>query len=234
VDDSGFSIDLTIWGETAEKWNTGPNCVAAFKNLKVTDFSGRSLTAQRHTRWDIDPNIPRTLQLQNWLATQNLDNVQVLTRSATGTGPSPYKTLRDAKMEASGGKPVFFTVQATILLIKHDEQAPLYYMSCPTQGCNKKVVEDQQTGMWYCAKCSNSFRESNARYILNVKISDDTLSDFATVFDDAGIQLLGKKANEIRQMRENSDPELEFIIECAIQRRYIFKVKATKNRIKMR
>jgi len=83
--------------------------------------------------------------------------------------------------------------------------------------------------MWLCPKCNKSYGDYLARYILYVKLSDDTLSDYATIFNDAGTKLLGKEANEIRQMRENNnDPELDFIFESVIQRRYNFTIKATE------
>jgi len=220
---------LTLWGESAQEFNlTDGNPVLAIKNLKVTDFSGRSLATTRQTRWEVEPDIPRTHLLHAWAAKNNIENVQGLSRSAFsgGVGPSPYKSLREAKEEATGGKTVFFSTQATVILINHFDNAPLYYMSCPVQGCNKKVTYEDSNNTWFCSKCGKSYPNSNARYILYIKISDDTLSDFATAFNDAGTQLLGKDANEVREMRENQDPELEYIFDCASQRRFNFKLKA--------
>jgi len=233
TDDSGFSIDLTLWGEMAEEWKEEGNPVIVMKNLKVTDFNGRSLTANRQTRWEIEPNLPRTHQLHNFSQTQNLEDIQVLSRTSGVSGPSPYKSLKEAKQEVTGqpGKSITFSTQATILMIKHDETAQLYYMSCPVPGCNKKVVFDEQTNMWFCSKCSKNHPNFLARYVLFVKISDDTLSDFATIFNDAGTVLLGKEADEIRILREKGDPpnpELEYIFDCAIQKRFNFKIKASE------
>jgi len=230
-DDSGFSIDLTLWGETAEEWNHDGNPVVYFKNIKISDYNGRSLTAGKQTRWEIEPNIPRAHQLHHFASTQNMEDNQVLSRAGINSGPSPYKSLKDAKQEAIGGKVIQFSTQATILMIKHHETDSIYYHACPNQGCYKKVLPDeQQNNMWYCTKCKKSSPNFLPRYVLFVKISDDTLADFATIFNDPGTVLLGKDANEIRQMRESNpkDPELEYIFDCAIQKRFNFKIKAAE------
>jgi len=231
IDDSRFSIDLTLFGEMAEGWSQDGNPVMVFKNIKVTDFNGRSLTATRQSRWEVEPNISRTQQLHNYTATQNMDDIQLLTRTqGSMSGHAAYKSLRDARNEVSGqpGKSILFSCQATILMIKHDENASMYYLACPQQGCNKKVTPDNQTNSWYCSKCAKNYPNFLARYVLFVRISDDTLSDVATMFNDAATDLLGKQANEIKVMRENNDPELEYLFDCAIQKKFNFKIKANE------
>jgi len=196
--------------------------------VKVSEFSGKSLSAGRSTRWDVDPDIPRTHELQTWAETQNFSNVQSLTKTFAGSSASvPWKTLKAATDEATGQeKASFFNVQATILIINHADNAPLFYTACPAEGCNKKVIQDEQTNMWTCLKCQKNYPNSNARYILSVRIADTTLAQWATAFNDIGTQLLGEEANKIKALRDRTDPELEFIFDKASFRRYNFKIKA--------
>ena len=44
VDNTGYSVRLTIWGNTATNFDANPDSVLAFKGVKVSDFGGRSLS----------------------------------------------------------------------------------------------------------------------------------------------------------------------------------------------
>ena len=45
VDDTGFSVRVTLWGNTAEKYEEEGHPVIAFKGVKVGDFGGLPLHA---------------------------------------------------------------------------------------------------------------------------------------------------------------------------------------------
>ena len=44
VDQSGYSVKLTIWGKLATSFDANPESIVAFKGAKVSDFGGRSLS----------------------------------------------------------------------------------------------------------------------------------------------------------------------------------------------
>jgi replication factor A1 len=80
------------------------------------------------------------------------------TSSGPGAGaavkPSELKTLGQVKDDNLGmqDKPDFFTSQATIAFIKNETFA---YAACPTDGCNKKVIEVGDA--WRCEKCDQNY-----------------------------------------------------------------------------
>jgi len=225
VDDTGCAIDLTLWGETAVNWNTEGSQVLAIKNVKVSEFSGKSLSASFKSRFEINPDIPRAHELRIWAESQNISNLQSLTMAYQGS--APWKVLKVGKDEASGlGKATYFMTQATIMNIKHDDDAPLYYLACPLEGCNKKVAQDEKTNTFHCSKCHKDYENCNTRYILSLRIADSSSTEFVSVFDDIAQLLLGFDANTIKVMRERADPELQFIFSSAILGRYNFKIKA--------
>ena len=47
------------------------------------------------------------------------------------------------------------------------------YKACPTEKCNKSVV-DEGNGNYRCEKCAQSFNNFDWRYILRVAIADVT------------------------------------------------------------
>uniref|UniRef100_A0A6B2L3J5 Replication protein A subunit n=1 Tax=Arcella intermedia TaxID=1963864 RepID=A0A6B2L3J5_9EUKA len=225
LDDTGASIDLTLWGETAKNFAVDGGTVLFIKNVKVSEFSGKSLTASRNTRIELEPAVPRVGELKNWFESQNEGlRIHSLSRSG-GSGPSPWKNIKQGKEEAVGQeKAVFFRTLATIMFIKHDENAPLYYLACPVEGCNKKVTENGQN--WDCTKCGKTYPNYNARYVLSLRISDSSLSDWATAFSDSGVTILNRDANQVKQMRDRGDPELEYIFEKAVYSRFVMTLKA--------
>jgi len=57
VDNTGYSIRLTIWGNTATAFDAMLESVVAFKGVKVSDFGGRSLSLLSSRSMSIDPDI---------------------------------------------------------------------------------------------------------------------------------------------------------------------------------
>lgn len=58
----------------------------------------------------------------------------------------------------------YFSCIATIVYIRKEN---CLYQACPSQDCNKKVV-DQQNGMFRCEKCDKEFPNFKYRLILSV------------------------------------------------------------------
>lgn len=54
----------------------------------------------------------------------------------------------------------YFSTRATVMHIKGDN---ISYPACPTQGCNKKVVESNDE--WRCEKCNASYEKPEYRYV---------------------------------------------------------------------
>lgn len=59
----------------------------------------------------------------------------------------------------------YFTCIATIVFLRKEN---CLYQACPSQDCNKKVV-DQQNGMFRCEKCDKEFPNFKYRLILSVR-----------------------------------------------------------------
>ncbi|KAJ8123240.1 hypothetical protein O1611_g9644 [Lasiodiplodia mahajangana] len=66
VDDSQFSVRLTVWGKTATAFAAQPESVVAFKGVKVSDFGGRSLSLLASGTMAVDPDIEEAHRLKGW------------------------------------------------------------------------------------------------------------------------------------------------------------------------
>ena len=78
-DDSGVSIDVTVWGTVAESFDAVDESdpVIAFKGCRVTDFQGWCLTMDHDAAYELNPELPRSRELKQWYSnTENKANIR--------------------------------------------------------------------------------------------------------------------------------------------------------------
>jgi len=128
------------------------------------------------------------------------------------------------------GKAIFRRIPATIIWIKHDEGAPLYYKAVPLHDKKHKVVENKikpENGHpWYCQGNNQFYDNYIPRFILTILAADQTASQFVNVFDDFGSHILGCEAIDVERYKESADPNLDFVFEQPIHKRFLFKIRA--------
>jgi len=207
VDDSQFSVRLTIWGKTATTFSAQPESVVAFKGVKVSDFGGRSLSLLSSGTMTVDPDIEEAHRLKGWYDSQgrtdrfNTHNNMASMGTATGR-QDQTKCISQVKDENLGMEDTdYFTLTATIVYIKQDNFA---YPACSNEGCNKKVVE-QADGTWRCEKCDIAHARPQYRYIMSVNVNDHTGQLWLSCFDDVGRIIMGMSADELMEIKENDD-----------------------------
>lgn len=230
VDDSSYQIRLTIWGKTAENFSYPEGSILAFKGAKVSDFNGRSLSMFSTSTISQNPDIPEAHYLRGWYEqygkTQTLKTHQSLV-SPTASRSDDLKTLCEAEGENLGmaDSPDYYNCKATIIFIKKDN---IFYPACPTEGCNKKVIEDTE-GQWRCERCDKSFPEPNYRYIMTLNVHDHTGQQWFNAFDDVGHIITGRTANELFGIKQNSEDSFNDVLHQSICRSYIFRVRAKQD-----
>ncbi|KAK5452198.1 Replication factor A protein 1 [Exophiala xenobiotica] len=230
VDDTGYSVRLTIWGKVASSFDVQPESVVAFKGVKVSDFGGRSLSLLSSGSVSANPDMPEAHKLKGWFDEQGRSgnftthaNVQG-TVSAGGGRNDPFKTISQVKEEQLGMSetPDFFAVKASTQYIKQDN---FCYPSCLSEGCNKKVVEIDP-GQWRCERCDKTHDRPEYRYIMSVNISDHTGQLWVSCFDETGRQMMGKSADELMEIKEVDEKALTEIFSEANCRTWNWKCKA--------
>jgi replication factor A1 len=91
VDDSGCSIELTIWGERAEKLGEElkacQNPIVFVKGCRVGDFNTRSLSTAPSSQIEIDPDHPRSFELKAWwMKSGSRETITALSVQGSGLG----------------------------------------------------------------------------------------------------------------------------------------------------
>ncbi|KAI9725528.1 MAG: Replication factor A protein 1 [Chrysothrix sp. TS-e1954] len=211
VDNTNFSVRLTIWGNTATTFSAQPESVVAFKGVKVSDFGGRSLSLLSSGSMSIDPDIDEAHKLKGWYDGQGRNDefkshasVMGALDGGSGSRKDSYKTIAAVLEEELGMNPDktdYFTLKATVVYVKKDNIA---YPACRSEGCNKKVVE-VEPGQWRCERCDKSFERPEYRYVLQVNLMDHTGALWVSCFDDTGRMVLGTSGDEMMALREQDE-----------------------------
>jgi len=231
VDNTNYSIRLTIWGKTAAAFDVAPESVVAFKGVKVSDFGGRSLSLLSSGSMTVNPDMPEAYRLKGWYDDQGRSenfsthaNLQGATLGATGSRGDPFKTVAQVKDEQLGmsDSPDYFSLKASIQYIKQDN---FCYPSCLSDGCNKKVVE-VDPGQWRCERCDKTHPRPEYRYIMSVNVSDHTGQLWLSCFDETGRTIMGMSADELMEIQEVDEKRLSDIFSQAHCKTWIWKCKA--------
>ncbi|KAG9793205.1 Replication factor A protein 1 [Exophiala dermatitidis] len=230
VDNTGYSVRMTIWGKTAASFDVQPGSVVAFKGVKVSDFGGRSLSLLSSGSMTANPDMPEAHKLKGWWESHDRpgnfsthENVQGAV-SGVGSRSDPFKTISQVKEEQLGmsEKPDFFSIKATVHYIK---QEPFAYPACLSEGCNRKVVEIDP-GQWRCEKCDTTHPKPEYRYIISANVSDHTGQLWVNCFDDTGRLLLGRTADELMAIKDEDQKQVEEIFSEANYKTWNWKCKA--------
>ncbi|KAM4628160.1 replication protein A 70 kDa DNA-binding subunit [Polymixia lowei] len=229
MDMSGKVVTVTLWGEEAEKFDGSGQPILAIKGAKVSDFGGRSLSASFSSTLMINPDIPEAYKLRGWYDKEGhaMDG-QSLTevRGGSGGGNTNWKTLTDVKTEhlGHGEKADYFSCIATIVYLRKEN---CLYQACPSQDCNKKVV-DQQNGMYRCEKCDKEFPNFKYRLILSANVADYADNQWVTCFQESAEAILGQNAAYLGQLKDSNEAAFDEVFQQANFNTFVF-----RNRVKL-
>lgn len=139
--------------------------ILVMKQARIGEFnSSRNLSTSFSSQMILDcEDIPEYRALCSWQkSNEGRDlNIPIIT-SRSGPSLMKFKTLARLEEETSqklvdANEKVFSDVKAFLVFIRNSEMTTLYYLSCPTEKCMRKVVEDSDG--WRCEKCNKSYSE---------------------------------------------------------------------------
>ncbi|XP_035689920.1 replication protein A 70 kDa DNA-binding subunit-like isoform X1 [Branchiostoma floridae] len=226
VDMSGKQVNLTLWGGEADKFDGSSSPVVAIKGARLSDFGGRSLSTVGSSTIMINPDIPEAYQLRGWYDKVgcNAEAQSISTGAGGGAGrPTNWKSFQQVKDEnlGTGEKPDFFTTKGTIVFLKKENSM---YQACPTQDCNKKVV-DLQNGFFSCEKCSKEFPNFKYRMILSANVADFSGNQWTTCFQETAETILGQNTEYLGNLKDQDDTAYDQVFTEANFKSYIFNMR---------
>lgn len=237
IDSSGMSVRMTLWGSQAENFVNllagEEKPVIAFKGVKVSDFGGRSLSMFSSSTMAINPDIPESHGLRGWYDNEgNSASIRgfssTMDNATAATGGSlrsnERRTLAEVKDQSLGTsfeRPDYFNTRATILYVRPNN---LYYPACPSQDCNKKVLDDGDG--WRCEKCDRSYPAPVHRYIFSANIADYSGQIWISGFNEVGEAIIGMTADQLEAIRVENENEFRAILQRLSGRMMHFNCRA--------
>ncbi|KAF1394219.1 hypothetical protein PFLUV_G00024260 [Perca fluviatilis] len=223
MDMSGKLVTVTLWGEEAEKFEANGQPIVAIKGAKLSDFGGRSLSASFSSTLMINPDIPEAYKLRGWYDKEGhaMDGQSLTEVKGSGGGLTNWKTLSDVKTEhlGHGDKADYYTCIATIVYLRKEN---CLYQACPSQECNKKVV-DQHNGMFRCEKCDKEFPNFKYRLILSANIADYADNQWVTCFQESAEAILGQNAAYLGQLKDSNEAAFDEVFQQANFNTFVFR-----------
>ncbi|XP_040043225.1 replication protein A 70 kDa DNA-binding subunit [Gasterosteus aculeatus] len=223
IDMSGKLVTVTLWGEEAEKFDGSGQPILAIKAAKLSDFGGRSISASFSSTLMINPDIPEAYKLRGWYDKEGhaLDGQSLTEVRGSGGGLTNWKTLSDVKTEhlGHGDKADYYTCIATIVYLRKEN---CLYQACPSQDCNKKVV-DQHNGMFRCEKCDKEFPNFKYRLILSANVADYADNQWVTCFQESAEAILGQNAAYLGQLKDSNETAFDEIFQQANFNTFVFR-----------
>jgi replication factor A1 len=228
ADDSGMSIEITMWGGVAEQFpDDAEGKVVAFKGARVTEWNEKSLGAG--PSFEVEPEHEATTRLQAWAVAggaADTKSLSVNTRSDTSDRDSVRACLLDLQEAGvgTGEKPSYFNILATITKINPSTKSEqsIWYSSCPT--CQRKVVGEDGSG-FNCEKCGWAGEACVYRYMLPCVACDGGANQWLSAFNDMAEILIGKKAGELKAIKDADQHAYEAIIDGAQWKRYVMTLR---------
>ncbi|XP_061219405.1 replication protein A 70 kDa DNA-binding subunit [Neopsephotus bourkii] len=227
IDTSGTLVTATLWGNEAELFDGSRQPVIAIKGARVSDFGGRSLSVLASSTVVTNPDTPEAFKLRGWfdsvgqlLEGTSISDVRVGPASGANTN---WKTLYEAKAEnlGQGDKADYFSCVGTVVHLRKEN---CMYRACPSEDCNKKVV-DQQNGLYRCEKCDIEFPNFKYRMMLLVTIADCLEYQWVTCFQEAAEFILGQNAAFLGELKEKNEQAFEEVLQNANFNTYEFRIR---------
>ncbi|NXU00748.1 RFA1 protein, partial [Buphagus erythrorhynchus] len=226
MDTSGKLVTATLWGNEAEQFDGSRQPVIAIKGARVSDFGGRSLSVLSSSTVVINPDSPEAFKLRGWYECvygQLLECASISdVRGGPGAGANTnWKTYFEANVAHSLSQADYFSCVGTIVHLRKEN---CMYQACPSQDCNKKVI-DQQNGLYRCEKCDREFPNFKYRLMLLVTIADCLEYQWVTCFQDSAEFILGQNAAFLGELKEKNEQAFEEVFQNANFNTYEFRIR---------
>lgn len=173
-DTTSTSVEVTLWSGLAQKlpWKESETPIVAFRGLRVSEFGTRSLTSVTSSQIEVNPDLPDTAKLAEWINQQHQQNtfkIQPITQhkafgDSEGFTKIPTeekdmyihnrKIISQIEKEQLGVQVTradYFSIRVHTNMIRSGSN--MWYNACVN--CKKKVVPST-SNEFYCENCKKT------------------------------------------------------------------------------
>lgn len=211
IADQTGSCRLTLWGSRAEE-DIEKDTVICVKSAKVGEYNGITLSTVSNTQVMASIDIPESVELLAWY--QEEGRHAAIERPRRVPKRSFISEVKDNSLE-------YATIQASIMYLREDG---LYYESCPSETCNKKVMLEDN-GNYRCERCNYTYDKCDYRYMVSLHVGDFTGQMWITVFDESGRSIFGLSARDLKEMGEQNPEEVHNLVKGMVSKEFQFKIR---------
>eukprot|EP00388_Colpodella_angusta_P035150 GDKK01035106.1.p1 GENE.GDKK01035106.1~~GDKK01035106.1.p1 ORF type:complete len:417 (-),score=75.58 GDKK01035106.1:126-1376(-) len=202
--DQTAAVDVTIWGDNAYNFNYPVGTVLALRAARIGTFDGCSLSLSSQSAIDANPKVNGCHEISVWYRNTGGNDVKSISGRQGGAGGGDDFNFRGRKyldqvpMEGIGKseRGDSFELRCTPFYINSNQ---LHYTACPT--CNKKVTIQPGSSSADCEKCKKPVPNPVNRYMCSMNVSDGVATAWVTLFNEAGEQFFGMKADALLQQQ---------------------------------
>ncbi|CAH1992742.1 unnamed protein product [Acanthoscelides obtectus] len=227
IDQSNTAVSLTLWGAEAENFDGTNNPVVVLKGARISEYGGgKNLGTIASTNIKINPELPECYRLRSWYDNGgcSVEATNISARSGMGSLNTPWISFKEVHDRNFGNaeKGDYYQVMGTILMFRHENA---WYKACPTETCNKKVV-DLENGMYRCEKCNREFPNFKYRLLASMNVGDWSGNQWISMFSSEVEKVFGMTAEEVGQQIEQNPEAISIIADKTHFKQFIMKCRA--------
>eukprot|EP00466_Bigelowiella_natans_P016781 jgi/Bigna1/89146/estExt_fgenesh1_pg.C_440092 len=230
ADDSNAAIDIAVWGDrdqlTDEILSDKP--IISVTGCRVSEWDGRSLSSSSASDIIVNPESKAAKRIREWNESGNRGNITTLSVKTQRSGSGPAKRICVDEIEEiarNSAEPVVLETRASVAYINANKDRPPFYNACVQ--CKKKVTGSP--GSWMCDGCNKEYPTCNKRYLLRIALADQNGSQYVNCFNDQGVKIIGKTADEVGELMESDEKAFEAAFKKANFKEYKFVCKASRD-----
>lgn len=235
ADPSLHTVELTLWNEDAlnQAFDNAGTIVLLGKSLKVSEFNNVSLGIDRNvTKLIFNPEgIQEAEAILKWRDHFYDPGNPTTHLSVRCTFPRQreFRTLRSVNEEwqtcTNPAATDVFLVRTHINFIKHDDTT-MWYSSCfNAERCKKKVVKEGE--VYRCDACAETAEFCVYRYVVSMKICDETDGIWVSAFDEKFTEIIGITANDLKRIQDESEEDYKEKVAACLNQRLEFVIRAS-------
>ncbi|KAJ1669078.1 Replication factor A protein 1 [Coemansia sp. RSA 25] len=211
VDDSGFQVHVTLWGDDATTFGAPVGSVVAFKGICVSKFGERSLSLPELGLIFVNPNTPKAVTLRAWYNGHDLqDTFQSHDSSVDSTKDSSAQLMTIAQINSD--------------IIAAKSTGKRFYLSATIASISLKGFDKPLHLSTNCSKHTRPEPEYYYNFSLQASDGNDTIRIQCT--DPVGNELFHATANEMVKLQSADKAAFDRRIDGAVSKKCTFLCKA--------